>query len=70
LHSRLPIPSPFDELLFQVLSALKGFWALFHVSQLDEGVVNVYVPRGIEGMGIEVDGISMVMVVELVRLMR
>jgi hypothetical protein len=33
-------------------------------------VVNVYVQKAIEGMGIEVDGISMVMVVELVRLMR
>jgi hypothetical protein len=32
--------------------------------------VSVYVPRAIEGMGIEVDGISMVMVVVLVRLMR
>jgi hypothetical protein len=33
-------------------------------------VVNVYVQRAIVGMGIEVDGISMVMVVGLVRLRR
>ena len=45
----------------------EGFWALSRVFQLGVDVVNVYVPREIEGMGIEVDGISMVMVVVLER---
>ena len=41
--------------------------ALFRVSQPSVDVVNVYVQRAIVGMVIGVDGVSMVMVVELVR---